>query len=488
MRPLRLSIFAHICALSLGLLSCVARADFTKTIQAKPGVPVQAATTWYYASCTQSLGVGSYSINVAPKYGALSFSTVSGPLPGCPAGSPSLPAAAAFYTLSNSVPVGTADYFQLYYLENGGVAEVLDITVNPAPADSLTITTTGLPSTISGDAYSYQLTSSGGQGTVTWSASGDLPDGFSLSPSGLLSNSGTPLPYPDAGTYSITVTATDSLISVSKTFALVVISEDCSANATIDTSKILVDTDPDLTPVPTGPDLFLNTGNTLAIPDARRGGLTSFSVPFYGIEFITLPDLVTLPANSIPESDINLVFVQTLDVWDGSSVYSGPDGDFVEWNAMPLPSSEDDYPSQPIDYEQAPSLNGPWSMADSPQVHAPMNDPKGRHLAGMHYLKNFTVYIGCHTMRDETRYPLMKPISGTDPRHFIRTFAIAKWGVNYAGSVRFSPLSCFNPLNRFNCLTFDPDPGAGVQVISPPASETIEPPVTDRVMTTYHQF
>jgi hypothetical protein len=216
----------------------LALGDFTKTIQATPGVAVQAVTTWYFASCTESLGVGGYSVNVAPKYGTLSFSTVSGPVPGCPTGSPSQPAAAAFYTMLGTEPAGTADYFQLYYLLNGAVAEVADVTVNPAPTDALLITTTALPSTVSGDPYSFQLASSGGIGAVTWAASGNLPAGFTLSSTGLLSNSGGPAQYPDAGTYSITFTAADSEISVSKTLPLVVASESCADNAVIDVSKI----------------------------------------------------------------------------------------------------------------------------------------------------------------------------------------------------------------------------------------------------------
>ncbi len=115
--------------LTIGLLSAVAHADFTKTIQVVPNVPVNAVATWYYANCTTSLGVGSYAINVAPKHGTLAFTTVSDPLPGCPAGSPSLPAAQALYTWTDTTSGATSDYFQLYYEINGGVAEVIDVTV-----------------------------------------------------------------------------------------------------------------------------------------------------------------------------------------------------------------------------------------------------------------------------------------------------------------------------------------------------------------------
>jgi hypothetical protein len=111
-----------------GILPCVGRADFTKTIQVTPGVQVNAVTTWYYSNCTTSLGLGSYTVNVAPQHGTLSFGDISGPVPGCPPGSPSLPAAAAYYTWTDTTGA-TTDYFQLYFELNGSVAEIIDISV-----------------------------------------------------------------------------------------------------------------------------------------------------------------------------------------------------------------------------------------------------------------------------------------------------------------------------------------------------------------------
>jgi hypothetical protein len=118
--------------LMFGLLPCIAKADFTKTIQVMPGVQVNAVTTWYFANCTTSLGVGSYDVNVAPMHGTLTFGAVSGPLPGCPQGSPSLPAVAAYYTWTDTTAGASSDYFQLYYELNGTVAEVIDVTVTLA--------------------------------------------------------------------------------------------------------------------------------------------------------------------------------------------------------------------------------------------------------------------------------------------------------------------------------------------------------------------
>jgi uncharacterized protein (TIGR03437 family) len=74
-----------------------------------------------------------------------------------------------------------------------------------------------LPGATTGLAYSIGLNVAGGQAPITWGASGQLPPGLSLNPSnGLLS--GIPS---TAGSYSFTVTATDSrAASVSQTFTL----------------------------------------------------------------------------------------------------------------------------------------------------------------------------------------------------------------------------------------------------------------------------
>lgn len=134
---MRLRIYCS-AALSLSLFSTAAVADFTKTVTVTPGVETTAVTTWYYLNCSTSRGLGSYTVNVAPAHGVLAFADVSGPLPGCPAGSPSLPAVAAYYTWTDTTTLDTSDYFQLYYMLNGAVAEVDDITValaSPTPGE-----------------------------------------------------------------------------------------------------------------------------------------------------------------------------------------------------------------------------------------------------------------------------------------------------------------------------------------------------------------
>ena len=80
--------------------------------------------------------------------------------------------------------------------------QALSITVNAV----LSITTTSLPSGLTGTAYSETLQSTGGSGTITWSVStGSLPAGLSLSTAGAIT--GTPT---TAGSSNFTVTAKDS--------------------------------------------------------------------------------------------------------------------------------------------------------------------------------------------------------------------------------------------------------------------------------------
>jgi hypothetical protein len=145
--PTSANIVGVVIFLAFVLFSGVARADFTKTIQVVPGVETNAVTTWYYSSCTTSLGIGTYTVNVAPAYGVLNFADLNDPIPGCPAGSPSLPATAAYYTWTDTTGTASSDYFQLYYELNGQLAEVIDVTVSlassappPPPPPACTIT------------------------------------------------------------------------------------------------------------------------------------------------------------------------------------------------------------------------------------------------------------------------------------------------------------------------------------------------------------
>src|SRR5207245_482660 len=85
-------------------------------------------------------------------------------------------------------------------LPSGGIAYLLTPGAEP-----LTITTTTLPDATSGQAYTAPLGALGGNGIgYTWSlSSGSLPLGFTLSPAGVLSSTGSPAAPPDS--YSFTV-------------------------------------------------------------------------------------------------------------------------------------------------------------------------------------------------------------------------------------------------------------------------------------------
>ncbi|MGA8026598.1 MAG: chitobiase/beta-hexosaminidase C-terminal domain-containing protein [Bryobacteraceae bacterium] len=106
--------------------SGVARA---KVISAVPGVQVFAYGVWYYDNCTTSAGLGSFTINIQPKYGVATVGQTSGPIPGCPPGSPSLPLAASWYTMNTSSPPAVSDYFQLEFFLNGADYGPVDVYV-----------------------------------------------------------------------------------------------------------------------------------------------------------------------------------------------------------------------------------------------------------------------------------------------------------------------------------------------------------------------
>jgi len=116
-------------ALMPAVLPGIARAQFFKAIDVVPGVQTYAVATWYVFNCSTSGGVGTYTVNVQPMHGSLSFGQLSAPAPGCPQGSPSLPAVVAYYTWTDTTPGVATDFFELYYILDGEVAEVQDIDV-----------------------------------------------------------------------------------------------------------------------------------------------------------------------------------------------------------------------------------------------------------------------------------------------------------------------------------------------------------------------
>ncbi|MDV2968386.1 autotransporter domain-containing protein [Nitratireductor aquimarinus] len=77
--------------------------------------------------------------------------------------------------------------------------------VNDDPVPTITLAPASLSATTVGASYSETLTATGGTGPYTYAATGTLPDGLTLTSSGVLS--GTPT---DEGTFNFTISATDS--------------------------------------------------------------------------------------------------------------------------------------------------------------------------------------------------------------------------------------------------------------------------------------
>lgn len=137
MRPGRLTARWAVAPMMIGLLPGIAHA-LSKTITVNPNVAVNAVTTWFYANCTTSAGIGSYTVIVTPMHGTVNFGELSAPLPGCLTGSPPLPAEAAYYTWTDTTTAPPAsDFFELLYEAPNGETEVDDITVE-LPACAIT--------------------------------------------------------------------------------------------------------------------------------------------------------------------------------------------------------------------------------------------------------------------------------------------------------------------------------------------------------------
>lgn len=148
----------------------------------------------------------------------------------------------------------------------------------------LTVTSPAVVTATVGVAYSQQVSASGGNGSYTYSvSSGALPAGLSLGVSGLLS--GTPTA---AGSFNVTVTATDSLGSTgSQAFTLVVAeSAPVAVNDTASTSA--------------------NAVATIAVTANDSGSITSIAiaqVPTHGTTTISGLNISYTPVHDYYGSD-----------------------------------------------------------------------------------------------------------------------------------------------------------------------------------------
>jgi alpha-tubulin suppressor-like RCC1 family protein len=99
------------------------------------------------------------------------------------------------------------------------------LLINPAGCPAITLSPTTLANGIVGTAYSQTITASGGSAPYTYViTNGSLPPGFTLSSNGVLS--GTPT---TVGTYSFTITATDSNnCTGSRGYSIEIIAPPCS--------------------------------------------------------------------------------------------------------------------------------------------------------------------------------------------------------------------------------------------------------------------
>lgn len=151
------------------------------------------------------------SLTSANGDGAPAWQIIAGQLP---AGMQLLPSGSI-----QGTPTTSGTFNPVFRVEDGEETAEKSLILS---VSALQITTTILGNAAAGEAYSQPLLSSGGLGEITWSlgAGSALPNGISLSPSGLISGT-TYL----VGSHPLTLTATDSVgISVSISTSLLVVS------------------------------------------------------------------------------------------------------------------------------------------------------------------------------------------------------------------------------------------------------------------------
>ena len=441
MRRGRAAVRWAVTPLMLGLLPGIIRAQFTKTITVTPNVTVNAITTWYFANCTTILGVGSYSVDIAPQHGTLSFSGVSGPIPGCPAGSPSLPAVAAFYTWTDTTSGATSDCFQLTY-QVDGQSQVDDISVvlmgapsppssascaaSPPPPSPVVITTTSLPDTVSGNAYSATLTASGGKGPITW-ASSTLPIGFTLSNSGILSTSGTPAATP--GHVNLTVTATDGVTTATKTLTLAIAPADCTKLFVVNPQNLGADVVGKITVTRDRNDPTVLRFNT----DIQNYWF-GYNLGQDGISINIGTALTRNSAVPLPVGEVYFAYVQNLTAWPSTGHATYGEGEQERAAALignaSLPLLDVLPTSTPPYYTPPKPITTPPRLGDSPDVVAPISDNNQKPLTHISYVKNFTTYLGCYNEYDRSFY------SDTNPQLSVfHILGAVDWHANYSGTV-----------------------------------------------------
>lgn len=153
-----------------------------------PGFPAGTIYQPYNQSSTVSGGIGPYS-----------FQLISGS-PGL-----NISYSANAITLSGTPNTLGTSSFEIQITDADGCQshEFYSLTID---CPSISVNPGTLPAATDGTSYSQQLTTTGGNGSFNFAASSGLPNGMSLSSSGLLSGT----PEVPAGDYSFTVTATEN--------------------------------------------------------------------------------------------------------------------------------------------------------------------------------------------------------------------------------------------------------------------------------------
>ncbi len=264
---------ASITAASTATVTATSAADTTKTTPLTINlVPPPSVTTTSASLPAGTVGTAYPATNLAATGGVSPYTwTLTTPASTFPTGLTLSSAGAISGTPSAN---GTFNFtVQVKDASNFTASAALSIKINPAP---VVITTTSLPNGVVNTAgYSATLASTGGAAPITWSwtaqAGSTLPPGLVLAPTGGIS--GTPT---SAGTFNVTVTATDSstpALTASKNLSITIIPQ-----LAITTSS----------PLPNGmPNGITNTAYSANL--ASTGG--------FGAVVWSLTGGTTLPAN-----------------------------------------------------------------------------------------------------------------------------------------------------------------------------------------------
>ena len=143
-------------------------------------------------------------------------------------------------------------------------------------APGIALTPATLPGPAAGIAYSQTITASGGNGPYTYSSTGILPTGLTLSPGGVLS--GTPAALTAGQTYSFTVRATDSTIGTGAPYSATQVYNFTVAQGVPTAQPARVSTQPGVPvtiDVATGASGAPFTGVAIVAPPASGGIATS---------------------------------------------------------------------------------------------------------------------------------------------------------------------------------------------------------------------